>query len=106
MIGRFNDPLSFEPGTDKLKVAGTLECDADDAGKRVRIGATIKQGTERVACSDDFTMPNPAGTLNWSMEVSAGNISAGSADGCADAEIRDNGETMDWKQPGIQIQRS
>jgi hypothetical protein len=97
MIGRFNPTLFFTPGTNKLNVAGTLDCDAPDAGKRVRIHATLNQNGDDVACHEDFMLPNPPAPLAWTMEVSS-DFTTGTADGDATATVRD-GNSFAWEAP-------
>src|SRR5690349_20210620 len=77
MVGRFNDTLYFDAGdSNSLNVAGTLLCGTDDAGKEVRIAATISQNGASQPCHDDFTI-EADGSLDWTMPVSTNDIKEG-----------------------------
>jgi hypothetical protein len=99
MVGKFNDTLSFEPGTNELNVAGTLEAfDPADAGKEVEISVTrLEQNGDSVHCSEKFTVPAPPAVLKWTMTVSA-NFITGTAEGDATAKVK-KGRSFSWSAP-------
>jgi hypothetical protein len=107
MVGKFDPQLRINTRTGKITVSGPLRWDAADAGKTVKIEATITQpGNRKVECSADFTAPNGSGTTfpvftAWSMEANVGDLTVGMADGSAAGKR--NGDVINaWKTPDPQ----